>query len=70
MEIIKEGYLPPKKKKKYNIFECKKCGCIFIATENEYTYNFVYDVSIIKCPCCNILVETKGPGTEDKFDIL
>ena len=69
MKILKEGN-PSPEKEKYNIFECKKCGCIFVATKNEYTYNFVYDVSIIYCPCCNNLVETKGPGTEDKLNIL
>ena len=69
MKIIEKGHLSPEKEK-HNIFRCKKCECVFVAAENEYTYNFVYDVSIINCPCCKNLVETKGPGvTEEEAKI-
>ncbi len=61
MEIIKQGHLPSNEL--CNIFKCKKCGCIFKADRDEYTYNYIYDTSLTRCPCCSALVEAEGPGT-------
>ena len=60
MKIIKEGNL------KHPIaFECPKCGCQFIAEDDEYT---THDPSLnpitpydnkyakVNCPCCGYII--------------
>jgi RNase P subunit RPR2 len=49
MEIIKHGNLTPIR------FECKKCGCEFIADITEYkeAYSNGEKHLIVDCPDCN-----------------
>lgn len=51
MKILKVGRVEPIKAMR---FECKECGCEFLAEYNEYNkehrpYRVIYSV---KCPCC------------------
>ena len=42
--------------KKYKRFECRDCGCIFIADNTEYQDCSTQRDGVmfqIKCPCCN-----------------
>lgn len=52
IKIIKPG----KKPDTTLTFECKNCGCIFTATDNDYEEEFTCrnttDV-FIYCPCCD-----------------
>lgn len=51
MKIIKAGKKPEYKRR----FECRECGCVFIAEKSEYrTVAEEYQcVSYVcKCPCC------------------
>lgn len=48
MRIIKEGNLD--KLKNPVEFECSRCGCVFEATDDEYTIDGRY--ATYKCPCC------------------
>lgn len=55
MRIIKFGKILGTIK----IFECKNCGCVFEATNEEYNYTSELDVICdglppynIMCPCC------------------
>ncbi len=61
MKIIKEGNL--ERLKEYRTFECKLCGCVFMAERGEYKYRFDqregdewYEVV---CPTCkrNVLLK-------------
>lgn len=52
MKIIKPGKIPETKR-----FECRKCGCIFEATNSEYEEEKDTDCAdiyywAINCPCC------------------
>ena len=46
MKIIKRGKIECEEKR----FECRKCGCIFIADENDVNHTVVMDYVI--CPTC------------------
>lgn len=64
MKIIKQG----KSKEELEVilkaekqFECKTCGCIFSATNDEYSYvwqrlkwyrDYIYAICYCKCPNC------------------
>jgi hypothetical protein len=54
MQIIKKGDLD--RLKNSIRFNCKKCGCVFIADNDEYQKHFdQYQGNWIEihCPCCN-----------------
>lgn len=65
MFIIKDGNkeVAEKKKKQPIVFECKTCGCVFVADKEEYTdsgcsWDYCY---YAECPCCGDDVRgTKG----------
>ena len=54
MEIIKQGDISKLKQTKK--FECRRCGCIFLADDDEYKYSgSQYNESCYQCACptCN-----------------
>lgn len=57
MKIIKEGNL-----NKPIVFECKECGCVFIANKKEYNAeHFMLNGKLnsyvsMCCPCCDFSV--------------
>lgn len=54
MEIIKQGDISKLKQTKK--FECRRCGCIFLADDDEYKYSgSQYNESYYQCACptCN-----------------
>ena len=54
MEIIKQGDISKLKQTKK--FECRRCGCIFLADDDEYKYSgSQYNESYYRCICptCN-----------------
>lgn len=60
MLIVKRGTLPHK----YREFECKNCGCVFIADKIKNEYSFSYTGKFIAdCPCCKKMVQIDN-GTE------
>lgn len=53
MEIIKQGDLSKLKNPKR--FECLRCGCEFLANDNEYVYEGMWrnlQTYTSYCPCC------------------
>ena len=52
MKIIKTG--KPPKRGNPKVFSCKKCGCIFEASKDEYSSGTQYNETYYycKCPCC------------------
>lgn len=56
MKLIKKGNLNLTRNPQ--TFKCKKCGCIFEAIDNEYTYADSFEnahdgiYAKFKCPCC------------------
>lgn len=57
MEIIKQGNISKLKQTKK--FECRWCGCIFLADDDEYKYSgSQYNELYYQCACptCNNLV--------------
>ena len=59
MKILVKGDLNRLKKMK---FECKECGCVFIANKKEYNAeHFMLNGKLnsyvsMRCPCCDFLV--------------
>ena len=54
MEILKQGDISKLKQTKK--FECRWCGCIFLADDDEYKYSgSQYNESYYQCACptCN-----------------
>lgn len=57
MKLIKKGNLDLTRNPQ--TFKCKKCGCIFEALDNEYTYADYLEnahdgiYAKCKCPCCD-----------------
>ena len=54
MKILKQG----RKTKKYKRFECKTCGCVFLAERSEYKFEGRYFTmdgyeDRYSCPCPN-----------------
>jgi Zn finger protein HypA/HybF involved in hydrogenase expression len=57
MKIIKEGKTKEELEKilkNTKRFECKTCGCIFEANDDEYEYedDYIYSRHYCKCPNC------------------
>lgn len=57
MKIIKEGKTKEeleKTLKNTKRFECKTCGCVFEANDDEYKYDqdYIYTTCYCKCPNC------------------
>ncbi len=61
MKILKNG--DPRKADRTLSFECKECGCVFEANQNEYMTATIWDQmhdnveAKCKCPCCGRRVE-------------
>ena len=57
MKILVQGDI--EKTKKYKRFDCKHCGCVFLANGDEYNdWSNQHDGVMfgIECPCCNRMV--------------
>ncbi|MCD8159079.1 MAG: hypothetical protein LUD77_09360 [Clostridiales bacterium] len=64
MKIIKPGN--EKLTKKPILFDCVKCGCVFEADCEEYTYaGSYYGGTMVrcKCPCCGDMIYMSGDSS-------
>lgn len=57
MKVIKQGKTKEELKAKLKAtkrFECKTCGCVFEADEDEYEFeeDYIYSSYYCKCPNC------------------
>lgn len=70
IKVIKEG-IPQVYARR---FECKKCGCEFLADQSEYSAMWDYSTPLVdtmyvcKCPCCGGNVRTKSK--EELVDVM
>lgn len=66
MKIIKEGKTKEELEKilkNTKRFECRTCGCIFEANNDEYELqdNLAYSIYYCKCPNCERIAYEKRP---------
>ena len=60
-QIIKKGFFEPRK----HIFqiECEKCGCEFLAEEEDTTiFHRHFQYRAVACPCCETIITNEQNG--------